>query len=116
VAIEGNRLRVYDWEWAEYGQRPFRDIWAHELGELREMSTEASEDALRRGCEASIGRVEAQLTLRGIDPRFARATLAPILAWLSFRFRIVTEQAGGNEAGASRIMTIVDQLLFGRQA
>jgi peptidoglycan/xylan/chitin deacetylase (PgdA/CDA1 family) len=115
VSIEGSRLRVYDWEWAEYGQRPFRDIWAHELGELREMSAEASEDALWRGCEASIGRVEAQLALRGIDPRFARATLAPILAWFSFRFRLVTEQAGGNEAGAGRVMTIVDQLLFGRQ-
>ena len=50
-----------------------------------------------------------------IDARFARATLAPILAWLSFRFRIVTGQAGGNEAGAGRIMAVVDQLLFGRQ-
>ncbi len=113
VALEGDRLRIYDWEWADQEQRPFRDIWAHELGELRELSTTVSEADLWRRCEEAIGRVEEELGIRRIDRRFARATMAPILAWLSFRFRIVTGEAGGNEAGAGRIMAVVDQLLFG---
>jgi hypothetical protein len=115
ISFDGDHLRVYDWEWADHDQRPFRDIWAHELGELRDMSTSAPDDALSRRCEEAIGRVEQELGVRGLDRRFARATLAPVLGWLSFRFRIVTGHAGGNEAGAGRIMTVVDQLLFGSQ-
>jgi hypothetical protein len=113
VASDGDRLRIYDWEWADLAQRPFRDIWAHELGELRELSTTASDGDLRARCETSLEVVEAELAVRGLDRSFARATLIPNLAWLSFRFRGRTGQAGGNEAGARRIMGVVDQLLLG---
>jgi peptidoglycan/xylan/chitin deacetylase (PgdA/CDA1 family) len=113
AADDDGRLRIYDWEWAEPAERPFRDLWAQQLGEVHEASTHATDAELRRLCEDSLRLVEAELELRGLDRRFARATLIPMLAWLSFRYRIVIGQPGGNEASAARIMTVVDQLLFG---
>jgi Phosphotransferase enzyme family len=110
VACADGALRVYDWEWASISGRPFFDIWTYELGSLRHDPPETVDglvDALR---EAS-GRVEGQLARRGLDPRFARATLAPVVAQLTFRVRRVRGQAPANEARAVQLVCAVERLL-----
>jgi peptidoglycan/xylan/chitin deacetylase (PgdA/CDA1 family) len=112
VAAVDGRLRVYDWEWTQLSGRPLFDLWSYRLAELRELAERGASDAeLVAGCAASATPVEAELRLRGLDERFALATLAPALAELSFRIRAATGRPGGGERGAVRVMAAVAQVL-----
>ena len=112
IAAVGGRLRVYDWEWTKPSGRPLFDIWSYELAELRELAErEASERELRDGVATAVQRVEEELRRRGIDERFALATLPPAFADLSFRIRAATGRPGGGELGAVRLMAVVAAVL-----
>jgi aminoglycoside phosphotransferase (APT) family kinase protein len=111
LAWDGTRLRVYDWEWTRPLGPPFNDIWTYELGDLRDQAAEAPADELDEATRRALDRVEDQLEERGIDRRFALATLAPGIAELSFRVRRATGRPGGNELGAVRVMESVEGLL-----
>ena len=114
VASQNGQLRVYDWEWSRLGGRPFLDLWTVELGSLREEAQNGIADGrLHKECHAALKRVEQDLATRGLDPRFALATMAPSVAELSFRVRRLVGRAGGNESGAMRIMAVVEGLLAG---
>src|SRR5205085_10117587 len=81
IAHTGEHMRVYDWEWAELTGRPLFDLWTYELAELRQSASEPGTDAeLEAATVAALGRVEDDLRAWGLDPRFARASLAPALA------------------------------------
>ena len=111
LAAVGDALRVYDWEWARLEGRPFLDVWTYELADLERSTAGVADDRLAEWCANRGARIEQQLRERGLDPRFALATLAPSLAELSFRVRILTGMPGGNEAGARRLMAALEELL-----
>jgi hypothetical protein len=111
LAGDRTRLRVYDWEWTRPLGPPFRDVWTYELGELREHAVEVSTDELDEAIQRALERVEQRLEERGLDRRFALATLAPAIAELSFRVRRMTGFPGGNEPGAVLVMESVEALL-----
>ena len=84
IAATENEMRVYDWEWTLLDGRPFFDLWTYELAELRRSRSAGQADDVLR-LDSSMGRVEEQLILRGIDPAFARLTLPSVIGELSFR-------------------------------
>jgi hypothetical protein len=106
----GRLLRVYDWEWAREEGPPFFDLWTWELGPLRRRA-ELGEGGLRTGVAGALERVDAALQERGVDPRFALATLAPALGELTFRVRRATGVAGGAEAESALLMDAVADLI-----
>lgn len=87
VAVDGGRLRVYDWEWTSPSGHPLLDLWSYELGALRGRadSPETVADELAAACR----RVEDELAARGLDRRLALALLAPVTAELGYRVRRV---------------------------
>jgi hypothetical protein len=87
IAVEGARMRVYDWEWAAPSGQPLFDLWSYELGALR--GGAGSPEAAAAELAAASGRVEAELEARGLDHRLARALLAPITAEVGYRVRRV---------------------------
>jgi len=84
IASDRGRIRVYDWEWARLGGQPFLDLWVYELSELR-LAARRGRLGADRPLEPALVRVQAGLADRGLDPRFAVATLAPSLAELALR-------------------------------
>jgi hypothetical protein len=110
IAFDGHGLRVYDWEWATHAGGPFFDLWTYELGELRERA-EDGESGFGTELERAVERVAAELDARGIDGRFARATLAPALGYLTFRVRWSTGRRGGGEEASVALMADAEPLL-----
>lgn len=112
MAVDGSRVRVYDWEWTAPSRLPAFDVWTYQLAELRHLAFGGETDATLLGAGAeALAAVEREFAERRIDPRLALATLAPSLAELSFRFRVETGRPGGNEAGAVRLLTIVERII-----
>lgn len=105
------KLRIYDWEWTELKGRPFFDIWMFELGELRQRA-ETGETELEDPLTASLGRVREELEQRGIDARFALATLAPAIGLITFRERRATGMPGGGEESSRHLMRAAEGLLL----
>lgn len=105
------KLRVYDWEWAELKGRPFFDIWMYELGELRQRA-ESGATRLEEPLAESLDRVRKALEERGIDARFALATLAPAIGLITFRERRATGQPGGGEESSRHLMMAAEELLL----
>jgi hypothetical protein len=110
IAQRNGRLRVYDWEWAQAEGPPFFDLWTTELGLLRRQAEEGS-PRLDESTREALARVRAEHDRRGLDPRFALATLAPSLGQLMFRLRRATGRPGGAEAESVRIMAAAELLL-----
>jgi len=111
LAGTGSTLRVYDWEWLELEGHPFFDVWTFELGELRQAADRGARD-FTESLEQALGRVEAELERRGLDPRFALPTLAPTLGRLTFRVRTEMGYEGGNEEASGRVMAAAEALLL----
>ncbi|MET0615671.1 MAG: phosphotransferase [Thermoleophilaceae bacterium] len=110
LAVDGLRLRVYDWEWAALSGHPLFDPWTYELAALRGRAESPHEvaAALADACR----RVEAQLEGRGLDRRLARAFLLPAAADIAYRVRRVRgtppdheERARALLAGAARLVS-----------
>jgi hypothetical protein len=103
LARRGDRLRVYDWEWARERGTPFFDLWTWELGPLRRRAELGAGDFAPQLADA-VTRVAERLRAQDLDPRFAAATLAGSLGELTFRIRRTTGTAGGAEAESARLM------------
>jgi Phosphotransferase enzyme family len=110
IAQVGGRLRIYDWEWAEPEGPPFFDLWTSELGLLRRQAEEGRPRLLEALGEA-LARVSVELDRRGLDARFAPATLAPSLGHLVFRVRRATGVPGGAETESVRLLAAAEALL-----
>jgi hypothetical protein len=110
IAHRGGRLRVFDWEWAQPEGPPFFDLWTTELGLLRRQAEEGRPGLLGSLREA-LARIGAEHERQGLDPRFARATLAPSLGQLVFRVRRATGVPGGAEAESVELMVAAEALL-----
>lgn len=112
IAFSQRSLRVYDWEWAQDAGRPFFDLWTFELAELRQNAMDPSYDP-REPLAQAVSRVGDELVARGLPREFARATVAPAIAELTFRLRRATGRPGGNEAGSINVMVAAEKLLLG---
>ena len=110
LACRDGRLRVYDWEWSELKGRPLFDIWMLELGDLRQRG-DAGETGFASDLANALGRVQAELRERGVDERFALATLAPVLGLIAFRERRATGMPGGGEESSRKLMVAAEELL-----
>jgi peptidoglycan/xylan/chitin deacetylase (PgdA/CDA1 family) len=110
IAHSAGAMRVYDWEWARRQAGPFFDLWTYELAELRNLGSRRR-DELEPALRAALQRVSDELASRGLDPAFARATVAPAIAELAFRVRRLTGHPGGNEPGSYAVMVAVERLL-----
>jgi hypothetical protein len=110
IAQRGGRLRVYDWEWAQPEGPPFFDLWTTELGLLRRQAEEGSPGLLER-LRVALARVSEEHERRGLDARFALATLAPSLGQLVFRVRRATGVPGGAEIESAELMAVAEALL-----
>lgn len=102
VAFADGALRVFDWEWAQLDARPFLDVWSWEIADLL--------DGRAADLNAALIRVEDELRRDAIDPRFARATLAPSIAELGFRSREATGAPGPAEERARVLLGLAAQL------
>ena len=101
IAVDGTRLRVYDWEWAAPSGHPLLDLWSYELGELRGRAGTPGGD--RAGsCRGAAARVEAELEARGLDRRLALALLLPVTAEVGYRVRRGARHAPGPRGPAPR--------------
>ncbi|HVG76460.1 MAG TPA: phosphotransferase, partial [Thermoleophilaceae bacterium] len=85
IAVDGTRLRVYDWEWTAPSGHPLLDLWSYELGELRGRA--GSPGGIEPELRAALRRVEAELEERGLDHRLALALLLPVTAEVGYRVR-----------------------------
>ena len=86
IAAADGRLRVFDWEWAKPEGMPLFDLWTYELAELR-LQAARGERHLEPGLHAALAAVKDELEVRSIEPSWAVATLAPVLAEFTFRIR-----------------------------
>jgi hypothetical protein len=112
IAAEGHRLRIADWEWGATDGIPLFDIWTYELAELRWRAAKGERD-LERPLHAALGRVREEVVTRGLDVRWALATLAPVLAELSFRIRKRVGMPDGMERPSTEVLRAVDRILLG---
>ncbi|HET6449406.1 MAG TPA: hypothetical protein VFG31_09880 [Conexibacter sp.] len=110
LAVRDGELRVFDWEWGIEQGEPFTDRWGLELGELRDGLI--AEQALGPALAAALERMRAGLAEVALDPRFARATLAPAVARLAHRRRATSGTLSGWGALALPLMRAVERLLL----
>jgi hypothetical protein len=111
VAARRGSIRVFDWEWAALEGGPFFDLWTYELAELRVRARDGERGL--EGCLAeAVARVRQELGLRGLDERFALATLAPVLGALSFRIRSQLGMADEMEPHSVSVMLAAERLLL----
>lgn len=111
VAVDGTRLRVYDWEWAAPGGHPLLDMWSYELGELRGRAGSAE---LTAELDAALRRVQAGLEARGLDSRLALALLVPVAAEVGYRVRRVRGTPPDHEDRPRALLLAAAALLAGR--
>jgi hypothetical protein len=110
VAARDDDIRVYDWEWAAQEGIPLFDLWTYELAELRVLARDGA-NGLEERLEGAMGRVRAELSDRGLDERFALATLAPVLGALSFRIRARLQMPDAMERHSIAVMRAAERLL-----
>jgi hypothetical protein len=115
IAYSAGAMRVYDWEWGRRRAGPFFDLWTYELAELRNLAGRRPHE-VEPTLRSALRRVSDALAARGLNPAFARATLAPAIAEMGFRIRRLTGEAGGNEAGSVAVMVAVERLLAAADA
>jgi hypothetical protein len=72
----------------------------------------AGERELGGHLRAALERVRAELRQRGLDDRFALATLAPVLGGLSFRVRTRLAMPDEMERHSIAVMRAAEQLLL----
>lgn len=108
AALDG-RLRIYDWEWAEFEGTPFLDLWTYELGEL--LAPPRPPETLVAMLLRSVRELESELSRRDLDSRFALASLGPSVARLSIRMRLATGIPGPAEAALASIRSAAAHLL-----
>jgi len=111
VAAVNGAVRVYDWEWAQLDGTPLFDLWTYDLAELR-LCARTGEGSLERHLEPALERVRGELRQRGLDDRFALATLAPVLGALSFRVRTRLAMPDEMERHSIAVMRAAEQLLL----
>ena len=111
VAAADGAVRVYDWEWARLDGTPFFDLWTYDLAELR-LRARRGEGSLERHLEPALEHVRGELRQRGLDDRFALATLAPVLGTLSFRVRTRLAMPDEMERHSIAVMRAAEQLLL----
>ena len=111
IAVDGTRLRVYDWEWAAPGGHPLLDMWSYELGELRGRAGSAE---LTAELDAALRRVQAGLEARGLDSRLALALLVPVAAEVGYRVRRVRGTPPDHEDRPRALLLAAAALLAGR--
>jgi hypothetical protein len=109
IAVDGDRLRVYDWEWASMDGLPFLDLWTYEFGVLLRPPPSG---APAGGLAAAVGRLEAELARRDVASGFALATVAPSLAQLAIRMRRVTGRPGPAEGALAGLIEEAELLLL----
>jgi aminoglycoside phosphotransferase (APT) family kinase protein len=109
LAAADGRLRVFDWEWAQPEGMPLFDLWTYELAELR-LRAARGERHLEPGLHAALAAVKEELEVRGIDPSWALATLAPVLAEFSFRIRRRLGTASSMEGPSMVVMAAAERL------
>lgn len=110
VAARDGAIRVYDWEWAALEGDPWFDLWTYELADLRVRARDGERE-LEARLEAAAERVRAEVRERGLDERFALATLAPVLGALSFRIRGRLGMPDGMEPHSISVMRAAERLL-----
>jgi peptidoglycan/xylan/chitin deacetylase (PgdA/CDA1 family) len=110
IAHSAGAMRVYDWEWARRRGGPFFDLWSYELAALRNLAWSRPGE-LEPALKVALRRVADELSGRGLDPAFARATVAPVMAELAFRVRRLTGQSGGTESASYDVMAAVETVL-----
>jgi hypothetical protein len=59
----------------------------------------------------AVAAVEKELRLRGLEPSWALATLAPVLARFSFRIRQELGMPSGMEVHSMKVMAAAERLL-----
>jgi hypothetical protein len=111
IATEGDRLRVADWEWGATEGIPLFDIWTYELADLRWRAAKGERD-LERALREALRSVREEVVARGLDVRWALATLAPVLAELSFRIRKRIGMPDGMERPSREVLRAVDRILL----
>jgi hypothetical protein len=111
VAAVDGAVRVYDWEWARLDGTPLFDLWTYDLAELR-LQARQGEGSLARHLEHALERMRGELRQRGLDDRFALATLAPVLGALSFRVRTRLAMPDEMERHSIAVMRAAEQLLL----
>jgi hypothetical protein len=109
IAVDGDRLRVYDWEWASMDGLPFLDLWTYEFGVLLRPPRGGAPPG---GLAAASERVAAELARREIPREFALATVAPSLAQLAIRMRRATGRPGPAEAALGGLIEEAERLLL----
>jgi hypothetical protein len=109
IAVDGDRLRVYDWEWASMDGLPFLDLWTYEFGVLLRPPRGGAPPG---GLAAASERVADELARREIPRAFALATVAPSLAQLAIRMRRTTGRPGPAEAALGGLIEEAERLLL----
>jgi hypothetical protein len=87
------------------------DLWTYDLAELR-LRARAGEGSLERHLGPALERVRGELRQRGLDERFALATLAPVLGALSFRVRTRLAMPDEMERHSIAVMRAAEELLL----
>ncbi|MGN6190026.1 MAG: phosphotransferase, partial [Conexibacter sp.] len=112
LAVRERALRVFDWEWGGERGDPFLDRWCLELCELHP-SQAGWEPPLVRLRDA-LARMCAAFERDRLDPAFALATLAPVVATLARRHRSATGTLSGWGPRALPLMRAAERLLLAR--
>jgi hypothetical protein len=110
LAVRGRALRVFDWEWGAERGDPFVDRWCLELCELHP-SQVGWEPPVAQLADA-LARMRVALARDRLEPAFALATLAPVVAVLARRHRSTTGTLSGWGARALPLMRAAERLLL----
>jgi aminoglycoside phosphotransferase (APT) family kinase protein len=107
LAFEGDRLRVYDWEWSRPEGLPFFDHATWEWGVLRPTERKVFPGAVR----AAVDRVAQRLPHAGIPADVAPVALVYAAAELSTRVEREFGRAGAIGGAATQILAALGTLL-----
>jgi hypothetical protein len=109
VAVDGAAMRIYDWEWTYLEAPPFFDLWTYDVAEIRHRTLHGT--GRPRPLADAVAGVAAQLRDRGVDERFALATLAPSASELTFRSRWEDGPDSGSEEGSTPLFEDIEEML-----
>jgi Phosphotransferase enzyme family len=109
LAVRERALRVFDWEWGAERGDPFLDRWCLELCELH--PSQVGWEPPVAQLQDALARMRSALARDHLDPAFALATLAPVVAVLARRHRS-TGTLSGWGARALPLMRAAERLLL----
>jgi hypothetical protein len=110
IGLRDGLLRIFDWEWGSIEGHPFVDLWMFELGALRQAAMDKAtgfDEQMRR----AVSHVEAGLAGIGVDPRFALAMGAPVVAEVTGRILRVTGKHSAWEKTAPAFLHALQRLM-----